>query len=176
MRIASAVACAAVMASFAQAPKAPDAAQIRAAAFEIMTAARYGTLVTVGAGGHPQSRIVDPLVSRGETSIWIATNPLTRKVNEIRRDPRVTLTFFNQAGNEYVTVLGTARVVTAAAEKAKRWKAEWAPFYKDQTRGADFMLFEVRPFRLEVASAGRGMISDTKTWRPVVLDLAASRD
>jgi general stress protein 26 len=176
MKLASVVACAAIMSLVAQAPQPPDAAQIRAAAFEIMTAARYGTLVTIGAGGHPQSRIVDPLVGRGETSIWIATNPLTRKAEEIRRDPRVTLTFFNPSGNEYVTVLGIARVVTAADEKSKHWKPEWAPFYKDQTRGADFMLFEVRPFRLEVASAGRGMISDTKTWRPVVLDLAASRD
>jgi hypothetical protein len=43
MRLASVVACAAVVSSFAQAPQPPDAAQIRAGAFEIMTAARYGS-------------------------------------------------------------------------------------------------------------------------------------
>jgi general stress protein 26 len=171
MRIATVVTCVALVPALAQTPTPPDAAQIRAAAFDVMTAARYSTFVTVGADGQPQARIVDPLVSRGETSIWIATNPLTRKVEEIRRDPRVTLTFFNQAGGEYVTVIGTAHIVTDAAEKAKRWKPEWAPFYKDQTRGPDFLLFEVRPSRLEISAPGRGMISDPKAWRPVILDL-----
>jgi PPOX class probable F420-dependent enzyme len=157
-----------------QAP-APTPAQIRTAAFDVMKAARYCTLVTLGADGQPQARVVDPLVSADETSIWIATNPLTRKVKEIARDPRVTLLFFNQAKNEYVTVLGRARVVTAAAERTKHWKAEWAPFYKDQARGDDFLLFEVRPFRLEVDSAARGMVNDAKTWRPVTLALDGSR-
>ena len=166
--------CAAATASAGQAP-APTPAQIRTAAFEVMKAARYCTLVTIGTDGQPQARIVDPLVTADGASIWIATNPLTRKVREIARDPRVTLMFFNQAGNEYVTVMGRARVVTDPAERAAHWKAEWAPFYKDQARGSDFLLFEVRPFRLEVDSAARGMVNDAKTWRPVILTLDAGR-
>jgi len=155
----------------AQAPQPPSPDTIRAAAFDIMSAARYCTMITVGPDGQPQGRIVDPLVIRDETSIWIATNPLARKVKEIDHNPRVTLVFFNQPGNEYVTVLGRARVVTAAAERGKRWKPEWAAIYKDQGRGPDFLLFELRPFRLEVSSVGRGLVNDPKTWRPIILDI-----
>lgn len=153
----------------AQEPPRP-AATARTAAHEIMKVARYATLVTLGRDGHPQARIVDPLVANDQ-SIWIATNPLTRKVGEIRRDARVTLMFFNPAGNEYVSVLGTAALVTDSATRAKHWKPEWAPFYKAQSRGPDFMLFRVRPFRYEVSSGARGVANNPRTWRPVVVNL-----
>ena len=147
-----------------------DRERIHAAAFDVMKAARYSTLVTIGGDSHPQARIVDPLLGADRT-IWVATNPLTRKVEEIRRDPRVTLLFFNAAANEYVTVHGRARFVDDAATKATRWKAEWGPFYKNRHEGTDFLLFEVRPFRLEISSSRHGLQNDTETWRPVVLEV-----
>ena len=149
----------------------PSAAEIRSAAFAVMTAARYCTLITIGPDGQPQARIVDPLIAENEGTIWIATNPLTRKVEEIKRDPRVTLMFFNPAASEYVTVLARASLVTDATRKSAHWKAEWKPFYKEQAAGADFMLFEVKPFRLEVSSARHQLNNDPKTWRPVILNL-----
>ena len=147
-----------------------DRERIHAAALDVMKAARYSTLVTIGGDSHPQARIVDPLLGSDRT-IWVATNPLTRKVGEIRRDPRVTLLFFNAAANEYVTVHGRARFVDDAATKAARWKPEWGPFYKNRYEGADFLLIEVRPFRLEISSSRHGLLNDTETWRPVVLDI-----
>jgi general stress protein 26 len=152
-----------------QAP--PTPVQIRTAAFDIMKAARYCTLITVDEGGQPQARIVDPLIAESEGAIWIATNPLTRKVKEIARDPRVALMFFNAAANEYVTVRATAKVVTDPARKAAHWKPEWKGFYKDQSRGPDFMLFELTPTRFEVSSARHQMNNDPKTWRPVILEI-----
>ena len=150
---------------------APGVAQIQAAAFDVMRAARYCTLITIGADGQPQARIVDPLIAESEGSIWIATNPLTRKVEEIKRDPRVTLMFFSAAANEYVTVHARANVVTDEARKAAHWKAEWKPFYKEQTNGADFMLFELKPFRFEISSPRHKLNNDSTTWRPVILNL-----
>jgi general stress protein 26 len=146
-------------------------AQIRTAAFDVMTSARYCTLITIGEDGQPQARIVDPLISEAEGSIWVATNPQTRKVKEIAKDPRVTLLFFNAAAGEYVTVLAKATVVADAARKAAHWKPEWKPFYADQSRGPDFMLFEIRPLQLEVSSPRHQMVNDPQTWRPVILKL-----
>lgn len=149
---------------------APTTAQIRAAATDIMKAARQCTLVTIGEDGHPQARIVEPLIA-ADGSIWIATNSLTRKVQEIKKDPRVTLMFFNAAASEYVAVLGRATLVSDAVRKAAHWKAEWKPFYKDEHRGADFMLFEVRPHRFEVSSTRHKLENDPTTWKPVILDV-----
>ena len=147
-----------------------DRERIHAAAFDVMTAARYCTLVTIGSDSHPQARVVDPLLGSDRT-IWIATNPLTRKVEEIRRDARVTLLFFNAAANEYVTIHGRARLVADAATRTARWKPEWGPFYKNRHEGPDFLLIEVRPFRLEISSPRHGLENDTRTWRPVSLDI-----
>jgi general stress protein 26 len=104
-------------------------------------------------------------------TIWIATNPLTRKVEEIRRDGRVTLLYFNASANEYVTVIGRATLVTDSVAKIAHWKSDWAPFYKSGPRGSDYTLIRIKPSRLEVVSPNRHVMSDPKTWRPVIIDL-----
>jgi general stress protein 26 len=146
-------------------------AAILEAATDIMRLARYCTLVTIGADGHPQARIVDPFAPEDDLTIWIATNPLTRKIEDIRRDPRVTLLYFNQSKSEYVTVLGTARIETNARIKAAHWKPEWSGLYKNENRGDDFLLVRVQPTRLEVSSVERGLKNDEKTWRPLIVEL-----
>ena len=149
----------------------PPRADVIAVAKDIMRDARYCTLVTIGPDGQPQARIVDPFTPDADLTIWIATNALTRKVQEVRRDSRVTLLYFNSATSEYVTVLGTAVIETGEVQKAAHWKADWAALYKDQNRGEDYMLLRVKPSRLEVVSVRRGVTNDPKTWRPVTVDV-----
>ena len=149
----------------------PPRAQAIAVARKIMQTARYCTLITIGPDGQPQARIVDPFLPDSDLTIWIATNPLTRKVQEIRRDPRITLLYFSPATFEYVTVLGTAVLDTDSLHRAGHWKPEWAGLYGDQNRGADYLLLRVRPTRLEVVSVRRGMRNDPQTWRPMILDI-----
>ncbi|MFM8532366.1 MAG: pyridoxamine 5'-phosphate oxidase family protein [Acidimicrobiia bacterium] len=156
---------------FLWAQSAPSPTQVRAAAFDIMRVSGPCTLVTLGEDGHPQARIVVPLITEAEGAIWIATNSQTRKVREIAKDSRVTLMFFNAAAGEYVTVIGRATLVTDPARKAAHWKPEWQPFYTDQTKGSDFALFEVRPTRFEISSARHKLNNDEATWRPVILDV-----
>jgi general stress protein 26 len=153
----------------------PASADRRAAIVEavrtIVEKARYASLVTLDDTGHPQARVVDPLPPEADLTIWIATNPLSRKVGQIARDRRVTLLYFDAAGESYVTVIGTATTVRDPREKVRRWKEEWAAFYKDRNLGDDFLLIRVEPSRLEVSSAALGMANDPATWRPVILDL-----
>ena len=156
----------------AQTPPAPQHSrgEIVAAATDIVQKARYCTLVTNGEDGHPQARIVDPLGPDASFTMWIATNPLTRKVAQIRRDPRVTLLCFDAATSSYVTVLGRGAIVTDPAEKAKRWKEEWTPFYASGATGNDVMLIRLTPIRLEIVSVERGFAGDPKTWRPLTIE------
>jgi len=153
----------------AQAPKPLSKDQVRTAAIDIMNAARYCTLATIASDGQPQARIVDPFAPEQDLTIWIATNASSRKVDEIRRDPRVTLLYFNTAASEYVTVIGTALVTTDPKQKAAHWKTDWATFYKNQNKGDDYVLIRVTPSRLEVVSEKRGIRTDPKTWRPTTI-------
>ena len=152
-------------------PSPADRAKAIAAARDIMEQARYCTLVTVGEDGQRQARIVDAFAPQDDLTVWIGTNPLTRKVAQIRKDPRVTLLYFDTARMSYVTLLAKAAVVNDADEKAKRWKDAWAGLYKDKNRGDDYTLVRVTPFRAEIVSPALGFINDKKTWRPVAIDL-----
>lgn len=144
--------------------------EILAAATDIVQKARYCTLVTIGENGHPQARVVDPLGPEPDFTMWIATNPLTRKVRQIRRDARTTILCFDTATSSYVTLLGRARLVTDPVERQKHWKADWASIYPAGPGGAGLVLIQVTPLRLEIVSESRGIVGDPKTWLPRAID------
>lgn len=156
--------------SQAAAPPVPSRAVIIEAAKEMMTKSRYCALVTLGIDGHPQAREVDAFAPDADMTVWIATNPVTRKTNEIKRDPRVTLYYAVDGGGGYVTIVGRAEIVDDPAEKAKRWKEDWGAFYSDKNRGADYTLIRVRPTRLEIVSYAHKLLNDPKTWKPITLE------
>jgi general stress protein 26 len=141
-----------------------DPSSLEQAARELIAGARYGTLITLGPDGHPQARTIENLPPEADFSIWFATTPRTRKVEEIRRDPRVTFYWFDPARAGYVTLIGTARIVTDSAERARHWQPEWETFYPDRDR--DYLLIQVQPRRLEVVSPAHGITGDSLTWRP----------
>lgn len=152
---------------FAQAPSRAD---IIAASRDIMTKAHFCTFITIGADGHPQARMVDPLSPDTDFTIWFATNPLTRKVAEIRTNPKVTMNCFDATTSSYVTVLGRATLVTDAAAKRSHWKADWDPIYPKGATSAEVVLVKITPSRLEIVSESRKMVGDPKTWRPLAID------
>lgn len=149
--------------------EAPTRSAILTAARTIMANARYATLVTINGNAPADARIVDPFAPEDELTIWFATNAASRKVAELKKDRRVTLLYFDAANKGYVTVKGTATLVTTAAEKAKRWKDEWAGMWSRKNEGDDYVLVRVDPDTIEVVSVALGMINDPATWRPVTL-------
>jgi general stress protein 26 len=152
---------------------AADREAVLKAAREIARKARYATFITIGPEGQPQARIVDALGPDEDFAVWIGTNPATRKIAEIAKDPRVTISFFEPSMPAFVTLIGTATVVTDPAVKAKHWKESWAPFYKNESRGADFALLKFVPHRLEIVSEKDGFVNEPATWRPVTVDFPA---
>jgi general stress protein 26 len=142
----------------------PDRQQLIANAREIITAARYCALITTERSGGAHARTVDPFAPDENMEIWIGTNPRTRKVAEIRRNPRVTLYYFDREVQAYVSISGIARLVNDPKQKAKHWKDEWKNFYPDRAR--DYTLIAVTPERLELVNVKKGIVGDPLTWKP----------
>jgi general stress protein 26 len=138
--------------------------ELIAEAREIMTTTRYCALITIDKSGRAQARTMDAFAPDEKLHVWFGTNPLSRKVAEIRRRPRVTLYYFDRENQAYVTIHGTARLVNDAQEKARHWKDDWKAFYPD--RDKNYLLIEVRPVKLEVVNTKKGLVGDSKTWRP----------
>lgn len=153
------------------APGPPAREALLSAAAELMREAGLCTLVTLDAEGAPQARLMDAFPPEADLTVWLATNPRTRKVGEIRRDPRVTLFYLAPGGAGYVSLHGLASLVEDPAEKAKHWKPGWKSFYKEENRGPDYLLIRVRPTRLEIVSAKHGIATAPDAWAPAILDL-----
>jgi general stress protein 26 len=149
----------------------PDPEKLRSAAAELMREARFCALVTLDASGAPQARAMDPFPPEPDLTVWLATNVRTRKVPQIRKDPRVTLYYLAAGGSGYVSLLGEASLVSDPAEKAKRWKPDWKAFYKDENRGPDYVLIRVRPRRVEIVSGKHGIATAPDAWGPAILEL-----
>jgi general stress protein 26 len=150
----------------AQAPTG-SRADILPAAKKLMENARYCALITYGPDGRAESRIVDAFVPEADLTVWLATSPVTRKVEQIRKDPRVTLFYWDHTTMGYVTLIGDATLVDDPAEKAARWKEEWSGLYSNKNQGSDYLLIRVTPRRLEIVSMADGLSNDPTTWRPV---------
>jgi general stress protein 26 len=135
------------------------------AAQEIMISAGKCGLITQDEKGLPQVRTMDPFPHEADFTVWLATNPSSRKVSHIKNNPKVTLYYAGQDETGYVTLHGTAFLVNDQNEKDVRWKNEWKDFYPNRT--TQYMLIKVVPDYLEVINYKRSISGDPKTWQPV---------
>lgn len=139
-----------------------------AAARDFMAATAACALITLDRTGQPHARVMDPFPPDADMVVWLATNPLSRKVREIRNDPRVTLIYIDTEGGGYVTLTGTAELVDEPGEKASRWKEGWESFYVD--RDESYLLIKVTPGQLDILSFGHGITSNLPSWRTPSLE------
>lgn len=155
--------------SLAQEAVAPEE-RVLAAARETMKAARYCFLITLDESGDAQARLMDPFDPEPDMKVWLGTNRTTRKVPQMRRDPRATLAYYDAAGVGYVTLIGRVRLVDDVKERERRWKEEWRSFYPDGPTGSTYLLIEFTPTRIEVMSYRHQIASEPLAWRPAILE------
>lgn len=136
---------------------------------EIMGSAGNCALITLDSEGRPRVRTMDPFSPEEDLTVWFGTNPRSRKVNQIKNDPRVTLYYFDQANFGYVMLQGTAELIDDKELKKKYWKEQWTAFYPDNDE--NYLLIKVSPNRFELVSYKHGIEGDPINWTPPVIDL-----
>jgi general stress protein 26 len=141
--------------------------QILAAARDVIQSVGKCALITIDENGQPQARTMDPFLPEDDFTIWLATNPKSRKVSHIKNNSSVTLYYADKNDNGYVSVYGVAELVTDQQEKDKRWKEEWKKFYPD--RSGSYLLIKVIPSRIEVINYSRDLNGNSETWQPAVV-------
>ncbi|MFQ5604452.1 MAG: pyridoxamine 5'-phosphate oxidase family protein [bacterium] len=155
-----------------QQPAQPTRKVLLAAARDLIDSTRFCVLITLDEQGQPQARAMDPFPPEEGMVIWFGTNRQSRKVKQIRNDPRVTVFYLDPSGAGYVTIIGTAKLVNDVAEKAKRWKKNWKAYYKDKRES--YLLIQVIPNKLEVVNYRQNITGDPVTWRAPVVEFKAT--
>ena len=135
---------------------------LKEAAKLIIDESKTCVFTTIDSIGGPSSRIMDPFIPNNKFIVFLVTNPKSRKVFEIKNNPRVTLTFQNSDG--YVSIKGTSFLILDLNKKKKYWKNEWTPHYENIDKNA--ILIKVIPVSMEVVNSGKGIVGGKETWSP----------
>lgn len=150
------------------APKPLDRAQLIEAAREIIGAQTYCALITIDESGRPQVRTMNPFAPDKDMVVWVATNTRSLKVQQIRRDPRVSLYYANHAtATGYVAIHGRAQLVDDMKEILARKRAYWDSAFPGLK---NLVLVKVVPERIDVINYKRGANADPVTWRAPVIE------
>lgn len=138
------------------------------AAREYIQSARFCALVTIDSTGSPHARTMDPFEPDENMIIWLGTNIYSRKVQEIRNNPKVNLFYTQNKGFGYVSITGIAKLVDDKAKESVLWKNEWKNFYDKQKE--NYILIQVVPQRLELLNYKKGITGNKRTWKTPVVD------
>ncbi len=130
---------------------------------KIITSSENCALITIDSLGIAQARAMDPFPPDENFNIWMATNPKSSKVNQIKNNPKVTLYYFDKKNGGYVTIQGHAKLVNSKEVKENLWKKEWENFYKNRT--TDYLLIQFIPIKLNLISEKHKIFGDSTSWK-----------
>jgi general stress protein 26 len=145
----------------AQAPISNDT--IKVAAREIIKQTTYCGLVTIDSTGQPQIRTMNPFPANDEFIVWFATSRSSRKVREIRNNPKVCVYFADHVSAKgYVNITGTAEVIDDKELLNKMKRDYWQSIPNWQNI---FVLIKIVPKTIEVINYKHGLNNDPKTFK-----------
>ena len=131
---------------------------------KIIKEAYFSTLITVDKNGQPRARVMEPFEPDKNFIIWLATNPKSRKVKQLKNNSRATLHYFDKNNLGYVSLMGNAFLINDQVIKSQKFKDGWDKFYKNQKE--DYLLIKFIPKTLELISIPNEFTGDSLTWKP----------
>jgi general stress protein 26 len=119
---------------------------------EIMKKASNFSFFATCDSSQPRVRPVSAMVE-DDMSIWVATSAKSRKVQQIKKNPKVSLAFVEQPqGDRAATIIGEAQIVEDMEEKKKVWGlAAYDPlqFWPDGPETEDYCVLKINIKQIE---------------------------
>jgi general stress protein 26 len=112
---------------------------------------------------------MQPFPPEEDLTIWMGASPGSRKVREIERYWRVSLAYAYAEVGAYVTLLGTATVVTDLHQRRHYWRETFRPFWPEGPEDRDYALIRFEPERIEVMHLQRDVAPEPYGLRPAIL-------
>jgi len=133
------------------------------AAHDIINETTYCGLVTIDSSGQPQIRTMNPFPVKDDFLIWFATSRTSRKVKEIKNNPKVCVYFANHlSAKGYVNINGSASVIDDRELLIKMKRDYWNGIQGWQDR---FVLIKIIPKSIEVINYKYGLNNDPNTLK-----------
>ena len=133
------------------------------AAHEIINETTYCALVTIDSLGQPQIRTMNPFPVKDDFTIWFATSRTSRKVREIKNNPKVCVYFANHlAAKGYVNINGLASVIDNRELLMQMKRDYWNGIQGWQDK---FVLIKIIPKSIEIINYKHGLNNDPNTFK-----------
>lgn len=119
---------------------------------EIMKEASNFSFLATCDSGQPRVRPISSMVE-DNMSVWIATSAASRKVQQIKKNPKVSLAFVQQPqGEKAATIIGEAEIVEDMEQKKRVWGlAAYDPsqFWPDGPESEDYCVLKINIKKIE---------------------------
>jgi general stress protein 26 len=133
------------------------------AAREIIKETTYCGLATIDSAGQPHIRTMNSFPPNDEFITWFATSRTSRKVREIKSNPKVCVYYANHiTAKGYVSISGTAEVIDDKELLLKMKRDYWNGIPDWQNK---FVLIKVVPRTLDVINYKHRLNNDPNTFR-----------
>jgi len=129
---------------------------------EIANSSKYCILISTDRSGFPGARMMDPFPPEPRWTIWMGTNVNSKKVEEVKRNNKVSVYYESPGGDGYLILKGLAYIIDDSDKKTKYFKKEWELFYPAGRE--NFILIKFTAIELEVVSYKNGLIGEERTW------------
>lgn len=138
------------------------------AARELIQETTYCGLVTIDYNGQPQVRTMNPFPVKYDMVIWFATSRSSRKVGEIKVNPKVAVYFADHnTAKGYVNISGKAEVI----DDKELLQIMKRNYWNDIPNWQDiFVLIKIVPEKMEVINYKHGLNNDPQTFKALSVD------
>ena len=99
--------------------------------------------ITIGEDGAPNCRAMMTQEAEPDMDLWFAARMDSEKVDELRKNPRVGLYYYNPQDWSYATIGGTVAVIQDEARFKKYWKDEWRRWFPNGPDDPNAILLKV---------------------------------
>ena len=79
--------------------------------------------------GHLVSRPMATQARASGADLWFVTDYTTHKLEELKFDPHVNVSYYRDRTREWVSVSGTATIVRDHAKIAELWRPDWRAWF-----------------------------------------------
>ena len=132
----------------------------------IMKANASFAFLATSDGDQPRVRPVSPIVE-DDLSVWVTTFCSSRKVKQIKENPRACLSFVEHPqGNKAVTVIGKCEMVPDMEEKKRIWELadfDLSQYFPEGVEAKEYCLLKVSIDKIEWQDSSE---SGTKVYDP----------
>ncbi len=136
---------------------------------KIIKNAYFAEYISIDSMGYPKTRVIEPFSPTQQWKIYFGTNPRSRKVKEIMKNPKTAMHYFDKTQLAYVSLYGKSHIIRDSLLRQRYWKPAWEAFYPDKEK--DYLLIEFIPEFMEIINISKGFTGDSLTWKPHRIEL-----